>query len=410
MDILYGIDNPLFSPSLKDIRYIGGTILPWLVKYLRCMPNIAKLNIPVEEYLKRFTDDQQLIDIIAQHFFKDTPAFFALSYFSLYLDYHYPKGGTRALPEALEAYILKGGGRIETNMPVSDVDVTHSSVSLKDGRDLSYRELIWACDQKSLYEILEKSRITDKRILKRIRQRRELLDDKRGGDSVLTVNIAAELPQTYFSARSNPHLFYTPVKTGLSSMQYGSSEAVLNKVKGMPETEQRKVLSDWIQEFLDLTTFEISIPSLRDSSLSGEGKTGLVVSSLFSYDLVRYISDAGWYEEFKRLCEQKVLAILSDRLYPDLRNSVIACFSSTPLTIERMTGNADGAITGWSFTHTPVPAVSSMSRIGSSVKTGIPHLYQAGQWTYSPSGLPISILTGKLAADKAASAVRRNRA
>jgi hypothetical protein len=28
-------------------------------------------------------------------------------------------------------------------------------------------------------------------------------------------------------------------------------------------------------------------------------------------------------------------------------------------------------------------------------------VYQAGQWTYSPSGVPISILTGKLAADKA---------
>jgi phytoene dehydrogenase-like protein len=410
MDILYGIDNPLFSPSLKDIRYIGGTILPWLVKYLRCMPKIAKLNIPVEEYLEKFTDDRQLIDIIAQHFFKATPAFFALSYFSLYLDYHYPKGGTKALPEALEAFILKGGGRIETHMPVMDVDVTHRSVSLKDGRNISYRKLIWACDQKSLYEILEKSRIADKRMLKRIRRRRELIDDKRGGDSVLTVNIAAELPRTYFAARSNPHLFYTPVRTGLSSMQHGSSEAVLNRVKGMPETEQRKVLTDWVQEFLDLTTFEISIPSLRDSSLSGEGRTGLVVSSLFSYDLVKYISDAGWYEEFKRLCEQKVLAILSDQLYPDLKDSVLECFSSTPLTIERMTGNTDGAITGWSFTHTPVPAVSSMSRIGSSVRTGIHHLYQAGQWTYSPSGLPISILTGKLAADKAVSAMRRDRA
>jgi len=32
----------------------------------------------------------------------------------------------------------------------------------------------------------------------------------------------------------------------------------------------------------------------------------------------------------------------------------------------------------------------------------IPDVYQAGQWSYSPSGLPIAILTGKLAADKIA--------
>ncbi|HPG86886.1 MAG TPA: hypothetical protein PLQ29_09325 [Spirochaetales bacterium] len=34
-----------------------------------------------------------------------------------------------------------------------------------------------------------------------------------------------------------------------------------------------------------------------------------------------------------------------------------------------------------------------------SIRTPIPGVYQAGQWTFSPSGLPISILTGKLAAD-----------
>jgi hypothetical protein len=32
--------------------------------------------------------------------------------------------------------------------------------------------------------------------------------------------------------------------------------------------------------------------------------------------------------------------------------------------------------------------------------TPIPDTYQAGQWTFSPSGMPISILTSKLAADR----------
>ena len=35
-----------------------------------------------------------------------------------------------------------------------------------------------------------------------------------------------------------------------------------------------------------------------------------------------------------------------------------------------------------------------------AIKTPIPGVYQAGQWTYSPSGLPISLLTGKIAADR----------
>jgi phytoene dehydrogenase-like protein len=42
-----------------------------------------------------------------------------------------------------------------------------------------------------------------------------------------------------------------------------------------------------------------------------------------------------------------------------------------------------------------------------SVKTPIPNVYQAGQWTYSPSGLPISIMTGKIAADKVIKELRK---
>ena len=60
----------------------------------------------------------------------------------------------------------------------------------------------------------------------------------------------------------------------------------------------------------------------------------------------------------------------------------------------------DGALTGWSFEE-PVPAINRMQKVAHSVETPIPHVFQAGQWTYSPGGVPMSILTGKLAADKA---------
>jgi hypothetical protein len=41
-----------------------------------------------------------------------------------------------------------------------------------------------------------------------------------------------------------------------------------------------------------------------------------------------------------------------------------------------------------------------MLKVASSVDTPVPSVYQAGQWVYSPAGLPISILTGKLASDR----------
>jgi hypothetical protein len=42
-----------------------------------------------------------------------------------------------------------------------------------------------------------------------------------------------------------------------------------------------------------------------------------------------------------------------------------------------------------------------MQKVAKSVLTPIPDVLQAGQWSFSPSGLPISILTAKLASDRA---------
>ena len=108
MDVLYGIDNPLFM-DLSNLKYVSRTILPWALKYMLTMPKLSKLYAPVDEYLAGFSKNQALLDIIAQHFFQKTPAFFALSYFSLYLDYRYPKGGTGVLPHALEQFSLSTG-------------------------------------------------------------------------------------------------------------------------------------------------------------------------------------------------------------------------------------------------------------------------------------------------------------
>jgi phytoene dehydrogenase-like protein len=60
--------------------------------------------------------------IIGQHFFKGTPAFFAMSYFSVYLDYLYPRGGTAALMGLLEGYVREHGVDVRTELPIVAVD------------------------------------------------------------------------------------------------------------------------------------------------------------------------------------------------------------------------------------------------------------------------------------------------
>jgi len=95
-----------------------------------------------------------------------------------------------------------------------------------------------------------------------------------------------------------------------------------------------------------------------------------------------------------------MIKTLDETIYPGLARAVLNTFTSTPVTVQRLTGSTDGAITGWAFTNHPMPAESRLVRIANAVNTPLPHVYQAGQWTYSPSGLPVSLITGKLAADK----------
>jgi hypothetical protein len=71
--------------------------------------------------------------------------------------------------------------------------------------------------------------------------------------------------------------------------------------------------------------------------------------------------------------------------------------------------NLDGAITGWAFTNESVPAERTVTRIARAVSTPIPHVSQAGQWTFTPAGFPIAILTGKAAADRVIKALKRRR-
>ncbi|MDZ7797020.1 MAG: hypothetical protein U5N56_08235 [Candidatus Marinimicrobia bacterium] len=164
--------------------------------------------------------------------------------------------------------------------------------------------------------------------------------------------------------------------------------------------EDKAYIKQYLKDLYYYNTLEISFPVLRDPDLAPEGKTGMIVSLLFDYDLCRFIYDSGWYEEFKRYSEELIIDILDKSVFPGLKTSVEMCFSATPLTVKRLSGNTDGAIVGWSFTNPVMPVPHSMIHMPKAVTTVLPDVYQAGQWTYSPAGLPISILTGKVAAGK----------
>ncbi len=400
MDVLYGIDNPLFLDLKSNPGYVFKKILPWSLKYALTAPKIARLQQPVDEYLASMLSNQALTDIIAQHFFQKTPTSFALSYFSLYLDYRYPRGGTGTLAQTVERFVLDHGAEIRLETQITRLDPGRKLVTDAGGQVYRYKTLIWAADQKMLYRIVDPASLPNPKAQADIEAKKAALVGKVGGDSVLTTYLTVDLDCDYFARIASPHFFYTPSITGLSrtpldQLVTDHPQAATRFVADWPRIE------DWLRRYLDHTTYEISCPALRDRALAPAGKTGLIVSSLFDYSLTKHIDALGRYGEFKKLVADHMIQVLDASIYPGLKAAIMDSFVATPLTMERIAGNSEGAITGWAFTNDVMPAVRSLPGVAKSVLTAIPDIFQAGQWTYSPSGLPISILTGKLAADRA---------
>ncbi len=392
MDNMYAIDNPLFKDFKNDYDYIFKELFPWMCKFITTQKKCNELQVPVYEYLFKFTKNPKLVDMIGQHFFKDSSAFFALSYFNIHCDYMYPKGGVGTLTQSIKNYILLHGGHINTGSSVSSIAPSVNTIVDEKGKEYSYNTLVWAADTKSFYRIINLERISCIKTKKKIYEKQLELENLKGGDSVLTLYATIDLPPKYFEQKSSAHSFYTPVSDGLLSMD--CDERCFLELEG-------KALLQWCKEYFNKTTYEISIPVLRDSKLAPKGKTGIIVSTLMDFEVVNKIKNVGLYGDFKKFAQSTILKVLDKSIFPKIATSVIDSFVSTPLTIQRVTGNSGGAITGWAHTNDIIPCINKTISISQSSKTPFKNVFQAGQWTFSPAGVPIAIITGKLASDAA---------
>ncbi|MBK3515730.1 phytoene desaturase family protein [Carboxylicivirga marina] len=401
MEVLYGLENPAFKDLKNDTNYLFKQLLPWLPKFLFTMGKINRMNMPVEDYLKNILTNASLRDVVAQHFFKNTPTFFALSYFALYLDYFYPIGGVGKLAEAMHAKFHEYGGVLLTQTSVISIDAGANEITDNTGACHTYQNMVWAADLKTFYQQTITKQLTPKIALAFEKQKKPILES-RGGDSVFSLYLQIDEPLDSFCKIAHGHFFYTPSKEGLGETHWGELKTML---KCWTKTSKQDVYK-WLDKFTALNTYEISIPGLKDKSLVPTGKTGMIISILADYDLFEQIKEDGWYDEFKKELEDRMIQVLSNSIYPMLANKVMKQFSFTPLGIKERVGSSEGAITGWSFQET-IPVMHKIQYSDRSTLTPIPNIFQAGQWCFSPAGVPMSILTGRLAADKVIKNTRR---
>jgi hypothetical protein len=257
-----------------------------------------------------------------------------------------------------------------------------------------YDNLIWAADLKTLYKITATEGVLPG-VKTKFEDTKSKMLKNRGGDSVFSLFLEVDEPLESFKKIAHGHFFYTSSKLGLGETHRGELDYLLANFEKL---EKDKILT-WLDKFTRLNTYEISIPGLKDPDMVPAGKTGVIISFLAEYDLFNLIQKEGWLDELITELENRVLRVISDSVYPMLKDKIIARFSFTPLSIENRVGSSEGAITGWSF-QKDMPVINKIQFSDRSVLTTLPSIYQAGQWAYSPAGVPMSILTGKLAADR----------
>jgi phytoene dehydrogenase-like protein len=217
----------------------------------------------------------------------------------------------------------------------------------------------------------------------------------RGCDSVFTLFLGVDEPVESFKKTANGHFFYSPSKIGLGETHRAELDDLLSNFENVTKEQ---VLT-WLDKFTKLNTYEISIPGIKDPDLVPPGKTGIIISFLAEYDLFKKVRDAGWLDEFTLETENRMIDVITASVYPMLKDKIISRFSFSPISIENRIGSSEGAIVGWSF-RKDMPVVNKIQISHRSVLTLVPSIFQAGQWAYSPAGVPMSILTGKLAANK----------
>lgn len=394
MEIIYGFDNPVFKKDFtKDKEYLLKEMLPWFKKFISAVLYMNRTNEPIEDFLQKYTSNQSLIDTICQHFFKNTPTFFALGYFYVYLNYLYPKEGTFQLPNKLSENFLKNNGKIKFNTKIEEIVPYYNKIVDSENNEYYYSDLFWAADLKKFYSNLNLYNLEKTTAIKLIKEKKEVMKT-RGGDSVFSLYIGIDKPKEYFSKITKEHLFYTPFKSGLREI---NKSELANLLKNFDNLDKKQIL-EWVYRYCYYNTYEISIPALRNSKLAPENKTGMIISLLFEYDLVKKIYNSGWYNEFKTKVEEYIIEILGKTIFPELEKNILFKISSTPLSIENKVETSEGGITGWTYTK-EVPVIHDLKKIPKSVITPIDNIYKIGQWVYSPAGIPTAILTGWYATD-----------
>jgi phytoene desaturase len=129
------------------------------------------------------------------------------------------------------------------------------------------------------------------------------------------------------------------------------------------------------------TSVGITMPSLHDPSLAPEGESVLTVITLLPFEQA-----TSWQKGSEPYVE-KLLQVLY-RAFPQLDGRITFLERASPRTLERFTGNPNGAAYGWDMTP------DQMGRNRPDHRTPVEGLFLSGHWTQPGAGAGGVIVSG----------------
>jgi prolycopene isomerase len=101
--------------------------------------------------------------------------------------------------------------------------------------------------------------------------------------------------------------------------------------------------------------------------------------------------DRSWKDQKQQLADR--LIDEAEQVIPGLRKSIVYQDAGSPTTMQRYTGNHNGAIYGWDASPKSLATRLAM-------ETPVPGLFLAGHWTRPGGGLYAVVTSGQIAAQR----------
>ena len=270
-----------------------------------------------------------------------------------------PTGGSSAFISWLRRLIMASGSTVTCSRAVEQVVVDEGravGAVLGDGRRITSRYVLAACDVESLYERMLGPDLVPRRVKQALRE--------------------ADLYSSHVSA-------FLGLDCETDSLGLGEEIICLTR-DDVPRAEQaggdpRK------------TAITVFAPSVRDPTLAPPGKGTLTIQcpTWLSYE-GRWRTGAGMtrgaaYRALKADVARTLVERVERELVPDLRRHVELMEVATPVTYHRYTGNRDGSIMG--ATPSPRNVRNKVARC----RTPVEGLLLAGHWAEVGGGVPIAM-------------------